>query len=118
MNYSPETHFVVNLDDNGFWDGYTGQETVIMNEFRGQITFSNLLRLADKWPETVKIKGAPPVPFLAKKIIITSALSPYEIYKNVLQHNDSIEQLERRFKIFQIKENKGPLIELTKNIDV
>lgn len=30
-------------DDNGWWDGYHGQETVVINDFRGGIKYSELL---------------------------------------------------------------------------
>jgi len=32
--YTPETHYLY-PNDGGWWDGYMGQETVIINEFRG-----------------------------------------------------------------------------------
>lgn len=84
--------------DGGWWDGYKGQETVIINEFRGGIAYGELLELIDKWPKTVRRRNREPVPFLAKKIIITSALPPEEIYHN-LSENDSLDQLYRRIKV-------------------
>lgn len=101
-NYSPKTHFVFNVNDNGFWCGYTGQETVIINEFRGQICYSELLDLIDKYPKTVKVKGKEPVPFLAKHIIITSSLPPGEIFYN-LSEKDSLNQLMRRINLVELK---------------
>lgn len=101
-NYNPETHYVKNVNED-FWDGYKGQPIVILNEFRGQIKFSEMLDLCDKYPKTVKIKGKEPVPFLAKTIIVTSALHPVEIYKYNLDQNDYFEQFERRFKIVELK---------------
>lgn len=100
--FDPKTHYVHNFRDGGWWDGYTGQEVVIFNEFRGQVEFSELLDLCDKWPKTVKRRGRAPVPFLAKKVIITSCKHPREIYKNVLDEEDSLSQLMRRFIIEQI----------------
>lgn len=93
--YSPETHYVLNLRDNGWWDGYTGQETVIINEFRGQISYSELLDLIDQYPKTVKRRNREPAPFLAKHIIITSCMKPQDVYHN-LSDSDGIEQLLRR----------------------
>lgn len=100
-NYDPETHYKLNLNDNGFWNGYTGQEIVIINEFRGQIQYSELLDLIDKWPKDVKIKGKAPVPLLAKHIVITSALAPEEVYYN-LAEKDSLDQLKRRINIIHL----------------
>lgn len=67
--YSPETHYIY-PNDNGWWDGYKGQEIVIINEFRGNIQYAELLDLCDKWPKCVKRRGREPVPFLAKKLLL------------------------------------------------
>jgi len=101
--FTPETHYVLNINDNGWWDGYAQQETVIINEFRGQIPYSELLDLVDKWPKTVKRRCREPMPFLSKKLIITSSLAPEVVYKN-LHKKDSLEQLSRRFEIYEIKQ--------------
>lgn len=102
--YDPSTHYIFNLNDNGFWNGYTGQEIVIIQELRGQIPFGELLDIIDKWPKTVKIKGEEPVPLLAKKVIITSPKHPKEVYLNVCDDDDRIEQLLRRIKIIELLE--------------
>jgi hypothetical protein len=99
-NFSPLTHYVF-PNDNGWWDGYKGQETVIVNEFRGGIAYSELLDLCDKWPKTVRRRNREPVPFLAKTLIITSSMSPKEVYCN-LAVNDSLKQLYRRFQIIEM----------------
>lgn len=102
--YSESTHYIKNLEEE-WWDGYEGQETVIMNEFRGQIKFNHLLALTDKWPMTVKVRHQAPVQFLAKKIIITSVLRPKEVYHN-LDGNDTWAQFDRRFEVIdQEQEN-------------
>lgn len=101
-NFNPETHYVWKYD-NGWQDGYTGQEIVIINEFRGQIKFSELLELIDKWPKEISRRGRAPVPFLAHKIIITSSLLPHEIYHGMTSHSrDSIEQLLDRIRIIKM----------------
>lgn len=99
--YSNTTHYVGNLRQirRGFWTGYTGQETVIINEFRGQIPFGELMDLVDKWPMTVDVKCGEPVPFLAKRLIITGPKSPQDTYKGMTDTKDSMAQLMRRFEI-------------------
>lgn len=99
--YSPETHYVLNLNDNGWWDGYTGQETIIINEFRGQIKYSELLDLIDKYPKTVKRRNREPVPFLGRHIVVTSSMKPSEVYHN-LEQGDGIGQLLRRINVKKI----------------
>lgn len=112
--YSHTTHYVKCLDDQ-WWDGYTGQETVILNEFRGQLKFSELLDLVDKYPKTVKQRNKGPVPFLAKKVIVTSIMKPRECYKN-LEEQDTWDQFDRRFKVIEMKKRvRGPMDEALEN---
>lgn len=92
--YDPKTHYLL-INDNGWWDGYAQQHTVIINDFRGWIPYDILLDLIDKWPTTVRRRGREPLPFTSKRIIITSSLTPEEVYHN-RHDSDSIEQLERR----------------------
>lgn len=98
-DYHPDTHYNKNLCDE-WWDGYVGQEIVVLNEFRGQIKFAEILDLVDKWPKTVKVRNKAPVPFLAKKLIITSIKKPEDVY--VHQHGEPWEQFTRRFEIVDL----------------
>lgn len=100
-DFHPTTHYVLPLQDKGWWDGYRQQEVVIINEFRGQIPYSELLDLIDKWPKSVPRRGREPLPFTSKKIIITSSLEPNEVYHN-LSINDSLTQLYRRINIIRV----------------
>lgn len=102
--YSPETHYIY-PNDNGWWDGYTGQETVIINDFRGCIPYGELLQLVDKWPTHVRRRCREPSPFLSKHVIITSSLKPTDVYSN-LAETDSLDQLLRRFEVIHMKELK------------
>lgn len=112
--FTPETHYVKNLNEE-WWDGYKGQETVILNEFRGQIAFSELLDLCDKWPKSVKWRNREPVPFLAKTIVVASIKSPRECYYNALLEDEPWEQFERRFTIVQLEQrcSEGNIIPLS-----
>jgi len=101
-DYHPDTHFLYR-DDNGWWDGYRGQETVVINDFRGGIKYSEMLQLVDKWPYFVRRRNREPMAFLAKKVIVTSSVRPEECYSNVYG-NDSIEQLLRRFNVLTMDE--------------
>lgn len=101
-NFNPDTHYVVSVEDSGFWNGYTGQETIIIDDFRGEIPYATLLKLIDRYPFYVKIKGCERVPFLGKKIIITSPFHPSRINWG-LREGDSINQLLRRVKLIDTK---------------
>lgn len=85
-------------DDHGWWDGYKGQASVIFDDYRGAIPYGTLLRLADKWPAEVRRRNRLPFPFTSSKIIVTSSMSPEEVYHN-LASNDSLDQLHRRFDV-------------------
>lgn len=95
--FDPDTHYSKPLSDS-WWDGYTGQRVVILNEFRGEIPYSELLSLVDKWPHSVPRRNREPAPFLAELVIVTSALHPQEVWKK-RGVSDSMDQLYRRFDI-------------------
>lgn len=100
-DFTPESHYVYR-NDNGWWEGYTQQDTVIINDFRGEIKYNELLQLIDKYPYYVKRRCREPMPFTSKLVIITSSLHPKDIYHN-RDAEDSIEQLLRRFEIIELK---------------
>lgn len=62
-----------------YWDAYRGEENVVIDEFRGGIDISHLLRWLDRYPVNVECKfGA--TTLRCKKIWITSNLPPREWY--------------------------------------
>lgn len=65
-----------------YWDGYDGQENVVIDEFYGWISIKSLCRLIDRYPYSVDQRGTS-YPFLARRIWITSNKSPDEWYPNV-----------------------------------
>lgn len=65
-----------------YWDGYHGQETVVIDEFFGWLPHGMMCRLCDRYPMQVEFKGGA-TPFLAKKIIITSNVHPMEWWPKV-----------------------------------
>lgn len=58
-----------------FWDGYRDQKHVVIDEFRGSIDVSHLLRWFDRYPCLVEIKGSA-TSLVAEKIWITSNIHP------------------------------------------
>lgn len=77
-----------------FWDGYSGQVNVVVDEFRGCISISHLLRWLDRYPVIVEIKGSSCV-LKATSIWITSNLSPDEWYPDL--DKETKNALRRRF---------------------
>lgn len=76
-----------------WWDGYSGQNTVIIDDFYGWMPWSFMLRLLDRYPFTVQVKGGT-VSFTSHNIYITSNVDPNNWYKNI--PNNDITPLIRR----------------------
>lgn len=109
-DFNPKTHYIYPYD-NGWWDAYTQQDTVVINEFRGEIKYAKLLELCDKWPVMVKRRNREPMPFTSKKIIITSSKKPLHVFgeehpeTGVWTCDDNIDQLLRRFKVIHLTDS-------------
>lgn len=99
--FNPTTHYVKPLADQ-WWDGYTGQEIVILNEFHGQIEFSELMALVDQWPESVKRRSREPAPFLAKEVRVASIRTPEQVYGDIDQGR-GLDEFYRRFSVTNLK---------------
>lgn len=65
-----------------WFDGYTGQDTVILEEFYGWLPWDFILRLFDRYPLRVEQKGTT-VEMAATKFIITSNHFPEKWYPNI-----------------------------------
>jgi len=86
--------------DLRWFDGYDGQSDVIFDDFRKtHCAFTELLRMLDRYPYSVEIKGGSRQ-FLAKRIFITCPITPQEMYEG--KTSEDIQQLLRR--ITYIKE--------------
>lgn len=79
-----------------FWCGYSGQPNVVIDEFRGRIDVSHLLRWLDRYPCNVEIKGAS-TPLCCKSYWITSNLEVEQWYPEL--DEASMNALKRRLKI-------------------
>lgn len=76
-----------------FWNGYRGQEHVIIDEFRGAIDISHFLRWLDRYPVHVDIKGYSG-PLRATTYWITSNKSP-ECWYPDLDHETYMAMIRR-----------------------
>lgn len=61
-NYEPEDIYELNLGDGSsksvWWDGYRGQKVILINDFDGELGWKYLLRLLDRYPFRMQVKGA------------------------------------------------------------
>lgn len=78
-----------------WWCGYQGHQNVVIDEFRGQINISHVLRWLDRYPCLVEVKGSTVV-LQCTKIWITSNLSPKDWYPDLDQETQ--DALMARFK--------------------
>lgn len=75
-----------------WWEGYSGQKNIIIDDFRGDFcTFHELLRILDRYPYRIEVKGSSQW-LKATNIIITSAYKPEDVYET----REDIGQLLRR----------------------
>lgn len=77
-----------------WWDGYEGHADVIIDDYRCDFCkFSELLRLFDRYPLRLPVKGST-VQFRAKRIFVTAPKSPEEMWRNRCE--EDLNQLIRR----------------------
>lgn len=79
-----------------FWDGYRGQNHVVIDEFRGGIDISHVLRWFDRYPVIVEVKGTSTC-LKSKHVWITSNLHPKDWYPNL--DPDTLRALLRRLTV-------------------
>lgn len=87
-----------NSGNQQFWDGYNGEEVVIIDEFYGWFPWDYLLRLTDRYPFSLDVKHGT-VPFVARKIVFTSNKHPRDWYPNSKYGWDERNPLKRRIKV-------------------
>lgn len=91
-----------------WWDGYYGQQTIIIDDFRADFcTFHELLRILDRYPYRVETKGSSLwIQERTHTIIITSCYHPRCVYNT----REDIQQLLRRIDEIYIFEEIGKKI--------
>ncbi len=94
----PDAYWIPNPRKGGWWwPNYCGEEVVIFDEFRHQLSLDTMLKWLDRYPFDIQEKGNN-MNFVSKKIVITTNIHPLQWYPNTLW--DVKEPLRRRFKDF------------------
>lgn len=65
-----------------WWDGYWYQDTVIIDEFYGWLGIDFMLRLCDRYPLSVPVKGSFKK-FVAKRVVITANIPWTEWWRSM-----------------------------------
>nr|WAE42330.1 MAG: replication associated protein [Cressdnaviricota sp.] len=82
-----------------WWDGYEQQNTVIIDDFYGWIKYDEILKICDRYPHKVPIKGGYRE-FSTKRIIITSNEKVDRWYKGEWFQENQIKAIMRRIDIY------------------
>ena len=91
MELMPEAYW---KNNSMWWDGYELHEDVIIDDYRCDFCkFSDLLRLLDRYPYQVQVKGGTRQ-FLAKRVIITAPYHPQVMWAS--RTEEDLGQLLRR----------------------
>lgn len=94
-----------------WWDGYEGHKDVIIDEFYGWLGYDFMLRLLDRYPMRVQVKGGTRE-FVSKRIFITSNKPWNEWYKFSDNPNMVSGTLERRIDYIVFFEvDQEPIVE-------
>lgn len=113
----------VSNDSLKWFDGYMGQKNVIIDDFRtgkDYCTFNFLLRLLDRYPLRVPVKGGY-MEWEAENIWITTIKNPQDLYTFEGNVREDIGQLERRItKVvnFDIQEEVNEMFGLNEIIEM
>lgn len=81
--------------ENEFFCGYDGHETIILDDFYGWLRYATMLRLMDRYPLLLNVKGSK-VQCLAKNLIITSNTEPETWYKEIFKRESALTAFMRR----------------------
>lgn len=88
-----------------WFDGYAGHAVALLDDFRGELEVGFLLRLLDRYPMQVPIKGGF-VNWRPRRIYITSNRVPEFWWDDRVVDRESIDALKRRFdRVDVVNEN-------------
>ena len=108
--YGEENVYILTDYDNGGLDMYEGQRILFMDEFKGNMRFSTLLQILDKYRCQIHCRYCN-IYALWNEVHITSIYPPEEAYKFMVdkenQQIDTVKQLLRRitFICYHYKQN-------------
>jgi len=77
--------------NNVWWNGYDGQDTIIIDDFYGWIPFDYMLHLMDRYPMRGETKGGV-INLAPKTLIITSNKPPNQWYPKIYENNPQMEK--------------------------
>lgn len=91
--------------DGDWWDGYDGEEVIIMNEFKGDLSYTRMLKLCDVYTTKLRRRGRSPVLLKAKIIIINTLEDVKGTYPNIAFKNNCAELCRRVIEVEKQKDD-------------
>lgn len=83
-----------------WWTGYTGQSSVVFDDFHGNYPFDNIKKLTDKYPLQVPVHNGM-VNFNSKLLVITTNEFPSQWYRKEVLQTHGMNALYRRINVLQ-----------------
>jgi len=112
-----DKHGIANVyvkDSTKWWDGYTQQKVILIDDFDGSWPYRDLLRLLDRYPYQGQIKGGY-VHINSPHIYFTCEFPPDEFWKNT----ELAQILRRVADVAEVSEgNTKPLTQEEKNSEI
>jgi hypothetical protein len=98
-----------------WWDGYEGQTNVVIDDYRCDLCpFHQLLRLFDRYPLLLEVKGGS-VHFISKVIYVTAPQRPEVMWRN--RTGEDVAQLLRRIEEVRLFGEEPPLPQENENFN-
>lgn len=95
--YRDERDVYAKAPNTKWWDGYRGQQVVLIDEFRGGIPIEDMLRILDRYPYLCEIKGGH-LNLVATKFYICSNTEPKDWWP--FAKPEDLAAFNRRVKTF------------------
>lgn len=88
--------------DSKWFDGYRGEEITIIDDFKGEINYTKMLRLMDRYACKVEVKGGTKE-FVSKEIVLTASMPPWDWYATGEKRNPfNWKEFSRRVDVFLV----------------
>ncbi|UDN67424.1 replication-associated protein [robinz virus RP_1170] len=83
-----------------WWDGYNGQHNVVIDDFYGWIAYDEILRITDRYPHKVEVKGGF-IEFTSKRLFIPSNERIEKWWTTHCYNEEKVKPIRRRLDIYE-----------------